>query len=70
MSKLLIIKKIKIKTTNSLRIVLPPAFLMENNITRGDELVMFMADSGELVIRKIKKEKKDRVKQNDNNRQD
>ena len=47
MSKLLIIKKIKIKTTNSLRIVLPPAFLMENNIIRGDELVMFMADSGE-----------------------
>jgi hypothetical protein len=29
-----------------------------------------MADSGELVIRKIKKEKKDRVKQNDSNRQD
>ena len=58
MSKLLIIKRIKIKTSNSLRITLPEAFLLENNVSRGDELVMFMADTGELVIRKNKKESK------------
>ena len=52
MSKLTVVKKIRIKTVNSFRVILPDAFIIHNDIQTGDTLVVFMADTGECVIRK------------------
>ena len=57
MSKLTVIKKIKIKSTNSFRVTIPESFILNNDVRIGDELIMFIADTDELIIRKIKKEK-------------
>jgi hypothetical protein len=55
MSKLVVLKKIKIKSKYSLRFVIPEGFILQNDVKLGDELIVFMAESGEMVIRKSEK---------------
>jgi hypothetical protein len=55
LSKLVVLKRLKIKSKYSLRFTMPEAFILQNDINIGDELIVFMAESGEMVIRKSEK---------------